>query len=118
MDKSVADAQSVRVVGRQRCRSGADVRCMDFAIRALPGDGQCDGATAGSQVRQSPLRACRYQFQCRLDQRFGFMPGDQYVRGYPQLERPELALARDVGDGFTIAAALDVLAKALGPFRG
>ena len=84
---------------------------------ALAGQGQGDGAGARSQVQHLGVRG-QGQFQRPGHQGLGLRSGYEGVRIDLELQRPELAPARQVGNGFTARPPRQQLPVVFDPLSG
>jgi acetyl esterase/lipase len=98
-----AQPERARVARCDLERRLARIHGMHGGVRALLGDGQCDGTAAGTEIKHAAAHWQASEHQ--LHEQLGFRPRDQRGRCHFQRQRPEVAPAGDVGHGLPGRAA-------------
>jgi len=103
----IGQAQPVCIGLRDLQCHVADISGEDMAAGAFYGNGQGNGAAAGTKVRHTGILILRQPCQRQLHQPLGLGARDERVAVHHQVQRPELAMAGEVGHGLAASPPRD-----------
>ena len=100
----VGDTEARGVFAREAERGLGDVGGDDVEPRPLAREGERDRARAGTEIGDGPSGVRGDMRQRLLHQQLGFGARDKRRRRDLQVQRPELAPAREIGNGLALLA--------------
>ena len=100
-------AQGLGIPPRDRRRPGDALHRHDAGLRTFGGQRQRDGPGAGAKVEQAQGAVDGQVLEREFNQPLGLRSRDQRVRRDPQVEAPEAAPAREVGDRLAREAPIE-----------